>query len=142
MTTQLEDELQADVYNDLIAEGVLIDVTFRDYEALSSDVDESEVTTGSATERVGKCIPPEAYREALGTAIGGISGGGVVSEGETQRALLRLYLLTGVGTSSAISWAPTKAMEVVLGANTYRIVRIDIIQPGDEVLMYGLILER
>ncbi|MCP5041082.1 MAG: hypothetical protein GY944_08620 [bacterium] len=141
MTTLFEAALLADAYDSPVQEGIPISVTFNEYESLTSDSDTSTVTKGAATPRVGQCLPPEAYREALGGAAGSVAGAGSVTEGELEASLLRLYLLTGADTTSAITWVPTLGMEVTVNAKVWRIVRIDPVDTGDEIIMYGLILE-
>ncbi len=140
MTTLFEAALLADAYDSLVEEGIPISVTFNEYESLTSDSDTSTVTKGAATARVGQCLPPEAYREALGGAAAG-SGAGSVTEGELEASLLRLYLLTGADTTAAITWTPSLGMEVTVNAKVWRIVRIEPVDTGDEIIMYGLILE-
>lgn len=138
MTTAFEEQVQSDVYGDLKAEGVFINVPFLFSDGAVEDTDNSTVTPGLTRTETGECLPPEAYREAVGTAIG--SDG--QSTGEARAGLLRLYLMTAVGTPSAISWEPFLGQVVTLYGVNWRIDKVSPIATGDDVLMYACILEK
>jgi hypothetical protein len=141
MTTELDADLQQDVYDASIELGV--DVLFRTYPSLTQDDAESTVTKGPSTDFTVKCFPPEHDFRSLGQEDDG-------DEFETDS--MKVWLPTGVGalkadgTSAAIGFTPKIGMEVVFRSKTWRIAPskgkegIEVIQPGDDILMYALYL--
>lgn len=138
MTTELDLKFQPKVWA-LVAR-VGIDATFYTYPSLTIDKSQSTVTKGTAVTFTAKITPPEQFREKLaGASIPGESGG-LSGSPDEQSDKFKTFLASGVG-QSPIGFTPELGMRVDFSSKSWRILMIDTIQPGDDVLGWDLVVQ-
>lgn len=132
MTTTIEAKIQQKAYDAVQLVGTT--ATFNEYPSLVPNTDQSTVTKGPVTPHAHKVTPPEPYLRQL--------AGGDVEANDLHAQRLRIFLPTGIGTTSTpIAFTPELGQEVVFGGKTWRVVEIHPVQTGDDITLYGLILE-